>query len=90
MDEKEHLIFFSTLSIPVDDISVADIPNDTSHRDGAIYNNKFLREEYLDGDINDRNESKCFNHLIILYIMRNICVFGKPKRTFNHFVSILG
>lgn len=62
-------------------INVAAIPDGTSHRYGAIYNNRFLLEEYLDGDINDRNESKCFNQMIkslphFFYVYPQMIIFG--------------
>jgi len=42
----------------MDRIYFVPVIKDSSHRDGAIYKNKFIREDFWEGDIADRNESK--------------------------------
>jgi hypothetical protein len=44
----------------VADILTARIVRNSTHRDGAIYNNTRLQEDFVEGDLADRNESKCF------------------------------
>ncbi|KAG2644211.1 hypothetical protein PVAP13_2KG298160 [Panicum virgatum] len=40
----------------MDRIYFVPVIKDSSHRDGAIYKNKFIREDFWEGDIADRNE----------------------------------
>jgi hypothetical protein len=42
----------------LDDIYVAHPTSDSTHRDGAIYKNKSLQEEFYEGDLADRNETR--------------------------------
>ena len=42
----------------MDRVYLVPVIKNSSHRDGAIYKNKFIREDFWEGDIADRNESK--------------------------------
>ena len=54
------------------------------HRDGAIYNNKSLQEEFYEGDLADRNETR----LEPMMFSEHTNVYSRPRHMFQ-FLSLM-
>jgi hypothetical protein len=66
-------------------ISIAHVSPDTTHRDGAIYNNKSLQEELYEGDLAVRNETS----LEPMMFSKHTNVYTRPRHMFQFFSVML-